>query len=366
MTINFGGDVLGADPGYGDFVPSATDPALFSDPALGGLPNINNLASYGTTVSWNGVPGAPYPAGPYHEWNLVGNPYSASIDAATFTATFPAGVNASISYWDDVNQTYAVWAAGVGSQYIPPTQGFMVEVNTAGSYPIAVANSDRTHMGAAMFYKQEVNDLVTLQATGNGYADKTYIRFHDEATAGFDRVYDAHKLISSTSGVPQIYTTIEGEVLAINALPATPIVPMAFVSDASGEFTIEAIETSEFANVVLEDRMTGEQTDLLTGTYTFNYNVNDNVDRFFVHFTPLGTPELSANSIEIWSNDHKIYVQAPEIDGDIVVFNMMGQEVIRAEIEPGLNILPVNDRNSYYVVKVVSSDIARTGKVYVK
>ena len=112
--------------------------------------------------------------------------------------------------------------------------------------------------------------------------------------------------------------------------------------------------------------MTGEQTDLLTSTYTFNYSLNDDTDRFFVHFTPLGTPELSANSIEIWSNDHKIYVQAPEIDGDIVVFNMMGQEVIRTEIVPGLNVLPVNDRNSYYVVKVVSDDIARTGKVYVK
>ncbi len=45
---------------------------------------------------------------------------------------------------------------------------------------------------------------------------------------------------------------------------------------------------------------------------------------------------------------------------------MMGQEVIRTEIEPGLNILPVNDGNAYYVVKVVGSDVAKTGKVYVK
>ena len=104
----------------------------------------------------------------------------------------------------------------------------------------------------------------------------------------------------------------------------------------------------------------------MTSSYTFSYTVNDDADRFFVHFTPLGIGEDLAASINIWSNDHKIYVQAPAINGDIVVFNMMGQEVVRTEIEPGLNTIPVNDRNSYYVVKVVSSDVARTGKVYVK
>ena len=177
---------------------------------------------------------------------------------------------------------------------------------------------------------------------------------------------DFPKLISTTEGLAQIYTTAGEDMLAVNALPSTPIVPMGFTSVTTGEYTISAIEVNDFSNVVLEDRFTGNQTDLHTSSYTFNYTVNDDADRFFVHFTPLGTPELSVNSIDIWSNDHKIYVQAPEINGDIVVFNMMGQEVIRTEIEPGLNIIPVNDRNSYYVVKVVSSDVARTGKVYVK
>ncbi len=59
-------------------------------------------------------------------------------------------------------------------------------------------------------------------------------------------------------------------------------------------------------------------------------------------------------------------VQAPSVNGDIVVFNMMGQEVIRTDIAPGINVIPMDDVNTYYVVKVLTSDNAVTGKVFIK
>ncbi|MEZ5197647.1 MAG: hypothetical protein R2764_15040 [Bacteroidales bacterium] len=117
--------------------------------------------------------------------------------------------------------TYAVWAAGVGTNYIPSAQGFMVEVNTPGVWNINVINGYRTHVGADKFYKTDINDLLVIQASANGYIDKTYVRFLDEATSRIDRLYDAHKLLSSSQGVPQIYTIIGDEILAINALPET-------------------------------------------------------------------------------------------------------------------------------------------------
>ena len=93
----------------------------------------------------------------------------------------------------------------------------------------------------------------------------------------------------------------------------------------------------------------------------------EEVHPFEVHFTALGIGELGANSIDIWSNDHKIFVNVPNtINGDIVVYNMMGQEVVRTDIEPGLNTLPMDDVNTYYVVKVLTSNNAVTGKVFIK
>jgi len=302
----------------------------------------------------------------YAGWNFYGNPYAASLDPALFNWTgFDNGTYGVAMWSEDCSVSNYIYS-GLGNgyvNYVGPTQGFFML--TTGATTFALTGGERAHTSAASIYKDEVTNLLTLEAAGDGTSDVTYIRFMEDMEAGND-VADFPKLFSTSEGLAQIYTTALGEKLAINALPATLVVPMGFTSVTTGEYTISAIETSEFADVVLEDLVTGEQTDLLINSYTFNYTVNDDADRFLVHFTPLGIGDNLANSINIWSNDHKIYVQVPEITGDIVVFNMMGQEVIRTEIEPGLNIIPVNDRNSYYVVKVVSSDVARTGKVYVK
>jgi hypothetical protein len=301
-----------------------------------------------------------YGAGANQEFNLVGNPFPASLDFNG--VVWGPNTMEYAAVWFGCDANYQYWTPAVPGLAVGVGQGFFAQTTGAGgSIDFSAA---RTHGYNA--WKTDLTNLLTLTATGNDKVDRLHVRFMEDMTAGVDMNGDGPKLISTSEGLPQIYTTASGEKLAINALPETPVVPMGFTSVTSGEYTIEAIETSEFTNVVLEDRTTGEQTDLLTGSYTFNYTVGDDADRFFIHFTPLGIGDNAAASINIWSNDHKIYVQSPDISGDIVVFNMMGQEVIRTEIEPGLNTIPVNDGNAYYVVKVISSDVAKTGKVYVK
>ena len=114
-------------------------------------------------------------------------------------------------------------------------------------------------------------------------------------------------------------------------------------------------------------RSPGIETDLLSDSYTFNYTIGDNPNRFIVHFTPLGTPELEANSIHIWSSERNIYVTVPAtVTGDVAVYNMMGQEVVANKVIPGMNVIPVNDVNTYYVVKVKSNNIVKTEKVFIR
>jgi PKD repeat protein len=295
-------------------------------------------------------------------WNFIGNPYSASLNPGAFA--WQAGTVQDAHYWNGA--TYVTWATSVPLELVPPTNGFFVQATAPSS--LTFSGAERVHDLGIQYYKSDITNLLTLKATaqGNSYSDVTHVRFMEDKTAGFDSNGDAHKLLSSVEGVPQIYTRVGEEMLAINALPETETVPMGFTSVTSGTYTIEAIETSEFANVVLEDLANGVQTDLLTNSYSFDFTVGDNANRFVIHFTPLGTPELTAKSINIWANDHKIYVQAPATTGDIVVYNMMGQEVVRTSIEAGLNVIPMNDVNTYFIVKVIGSDVTETGKVFVK
>jgi hypothetical protein len=308
----------------------------------------------------------------YQGWNFFGNPYPSGLDVDAITWD-PNAVQ-TLYFYDGCFGDYVEWTAGAPgfgttlSSVMGLGQGFFVEYTAPGFFDLSGTfgpGGERQH-GADFFWKSEVTDLLKLQASGAEKSDDLIIRFSEEATAEMDKQGDARKLISQAEDLPQIYTTNGDLKFAINSLPATPAVPMSFTSVTSGTYTIEAVETSEFENVVLEDLVLGIQTNLLEDSYTFEYNAGDDDARFIVHFTPLGMGDNFADLVNIWSSAANIYVQTPEVTGEIVVFNMMGQEVVRTDIQPGLNTIPMHDVNTYYVVKVLTSENAVTGKVFIK
>jgi hypothetical protein len=300
-----------------------------------------------------------YGAAGFEMWNMFANPYPSGL--AMDLITWDPGLVQGAAYYDGCAGGYVYWTPALGPYTMAPGLGFFTEATAPGTF--ALTGAERAH-GADWWWKSEVTELLTLQVSNNEYKDVTHIRFMENASPGFETTGDFHKLFSEVA--PQIYTVAGEDMLAVNVLPATKTVPMGFTCTVSGTYTIEAIETSEFAYVVLEDKVTGIQTDLLVNSYTFDYTAGGNADRFNVHFAPLGTPELNASNIMIYSNQNNIYVNTPVIDGDIVVYNMMGQEIIRVEAENGMNVITMDDVDAYYIVKVVSSTSLVTEKVYVR
>ncbi len=339
--IEFGGDVLAGLGPWGEFVANATNPGTMADINDGG---------YSMTYS--------------AQWNLFGNPYPSGLDWDA--VTIPAGLNNGIYFWDNTNDQYASYVGGVGNNggtnEIPPTQGFFVEATGNGT--LSFDNGMRIH-STQQFYKEQVDDVVKLMVSSGDMKDETTIRFLEGTNQTWDKAFDAKKMFNYEN--VSLYTTENDLQLSINTQPAVKLVHMAFVAPASGYYTIEAVETSDFSNVVLEDVLTGIETDLLTDSYTFEYTEGENANRFIVHFTPLGTPELEANSIRIWSSERNIYVSVPQtVTGDVAVYNMMGQEVVSNKVIPGMNVIPVNDANTYYVVKVMSGNNVKTEKVFIR
>ena len=299
-------------------------------------------------------------------WNMVGNPYPSPIDWDAASGWTKTNV-ADATYVEDAG-AWATWIAGVGtgngSNLVAPGQGFFVECTNVAGGTLEFTDAVRTH-ARTPFLKSEVTDLLKVQVTGNGYTDDMAIRFLDDATDGFDFNYDAHKMFAYNVEIPQIYSMANGY-MAINALPATNMVPAGFRTAIPGEFTISATETSEFNNVVLEDLFTGEQTDLLSDSYTFAGTVDDNEARFIIHFTPLAVGDNLAEASNIYSYHKNIYVTVPEnTKGYITVYDMMGKEVANAAINSTLNTITL-EKSAYYVVKVLSNESIVTEKVFIK
>jgi hypothetical protein len=299
-------------------------------------------------------------------WNLVGNPYPSPIDWDAATGWTKTNVD-NATYRHVNNSTWAEYVGGVGAnggtQYIAPCQGFFVGVTTGETIgTLNMTNDVRTH-STAPFFKDEVADVVRLEVSGNGYTNETVIRFLDLATSGFDGQWDAHKLFGTIAEAPAIYSSENG-MMAINSLPETNTVPVGVKAGVPGVFTIAATETSEFSDVILEDLQTGTITDLKTNSYTFNYDMNfDN--RFIVHFIPLAVGENPADLVNIYSSQKDVFVSVPaNTQGDIVVYNLMGQEVARSIINGVNNKITLN-KSAYYVIKVVSNETVVTKKVFV-
>ncbi len=308
--------------------------------------------------------GATVSGGTYSGWNMFANPYPSGLDMNAIT--WDPGAIPGAAYWDGcagLANSYVTWSPAIGAYSMSPGLGFFTEWLAPGTF--SVSNADRAH-SPDWFWKDEITSLLTLQVNmGDVAGDVTHVRFMEEAQAGFAPDGDFHKLMDQSA--PNLYTTAGADKLAINALPATDMVPMGFTSATSGEYTISAIETSEFSEVYLQDLVTGQVTNLLSESYTFDYVTGDDANRFIIHFAPVGIGELNAQNVKIWSLENNIIVNVPaNVTGEIAVYNMMGQEVARTDIEAFETQIAVSDVNTNYVVKVISKSSAVTGKVYVK
>ena len=329
----------------------------------------------GTFGAADNVARSAAPTGPSIDtagWNFFGNPYTSAIDWDAATGWTKTDLDGTIYLYNNGQwATYNSSSGGTngGTQYIAMGQGFFVhKTDNGGPYPetgtLTMDNNVRVHNGVA-YLKETIANKVSLQVEGNGYKDETAILFRDDATVGFDSEYDAYKIETEQPGAPTFYSVANTN-LAVNVLPQADWVQLGFKSTANGTYTISALEINDIGDVVLEDTFTGEMTDLNVSSYTFDYDINDDVNRFIVHFTPLAVGDNPESMFNIYSYEKNAVVAVPaNTKGNIFVYNMMGQNVATSTINSTVNKIHIEE-GGYYVVKVVSDNIVATKKVFIK
>ena len=307
-------------------------------------------------------------------WNFVGNPYVSAVDwdAAGWTKT------------NLTTDAYYVWNGGTyssyvfggpgtngGTQYIPAAQGFFVNASAAGS--LGVNNAVRVH-STQDFWKSNGNfdNMLSLTISNGEINDEALIRFDANATPEIDYSYDAKKLLSQNA--PQLYTMLNDEMMAINTFnnyTQTVKIDMGVNTPEAGEYTILVSNLESFdagVPVYLEDKVTGQKMNLReTTSYTFNSQEGMS-QRFAVHFAEFAgigdDPATRVNSI--YAANKMIYVDFTGTSGQIILYNILGQEVGRVSASKGTNEIDVAEGNAVYIVKVISDNNTVTKKVFVK
>ncbi|MDX2003493.1 MAG: BNR-repeat neuraminidase N-terminal domain-containing protein [Chitinophagales bacterium] len=235
-------------------------------------------------------------------FNLVANPYASPVDwanVATANNTQIMGTAYVYQTSGPLMGTYVPVNGVSGSRNIASGQAFFVEALNNGS-TISFANTMRT-TGTNVYLRTApvYDNLLTLDLSGNGYADRTQVAFGTNFTNGFDSDFDARKM-KSRPGQPTMFTIVNAGLQSIYALPSyqqVQHIPVGLLPGTNGTYTINANDLGTFpstALIYLEDTKEGTLQNLMVNpSYTFTADVNDNIARFILHFVPAAKFEVS-------------------------------------------------------------------------
>jgi hypothetical protein len=270
-------------------------------------------------------------------YNLIGNPYPSPVSWNAIRA-LPGNsgqITSIMKRWSnsgDYLGQYADWNGVVGTNgatdNIALGQAFFVK-SLPGASSMVMQNSVRRSLpGASFFEEQPVEqpgNLLRLKISGEKGADEAVIYFDPNAKDTYDAHLDVVKFMALASGLPNLFTLVNGDRMSINAMNQSPgykIVPMGLTISQSGIYTLDVTELKASAfpfEVYLEDREAQQKYDLQEiRRVTFTFGEGQLNNRFFLHFgsSIAGVvPSQSANS-----GLCSLYPQ-PAVDRVVIKFN---------------------------------------------
>ncbi|WP_445719855.1 hypothetical protein [Flavobacterium sp.] len=331
-------------------------------------------------------------------WNLVGNPYPSSIDAMAFLTNNP-DIDGNIRIWSSTtlpsdlvsdpfynnflynyspndyivhNGTATTSGPESFNGYIASGQSFMVMMNegaTAATSSVVFNNAMRSNLhDNSEFYRnaQPVNEkhriwLDLISNRPNGSVSRTVVGYVDGATNDKDRLYDA---VTTNKLSQNFYSVLEDEILCIQGkgLPflESDVISLGYKGSQNGSYTIAiAVVDGVFEGsqtIYLEDRLTNIIHNLSESPYVFQSNSGIYNNRFALRYanSTLSNPDFDANSIVIYTEDDKIYMNSGiESISSYEVYDILGRLLI-SDLKVSSNeiIVELKKSNQPLVVKV--------------
>lgn len=290
-------------------------------------------------------------------YNFIPNPYPSALDWNNFWDAH--STNLTATYWIDNNGTFEGYdanndisfddpsdpAAGIGSQYIAPMQGFFVQA--AADLTMSFDNNDRTVAQTPSKLKGNASKLIKVVARPDysKSGDATVIAFRPDYSDQWDANLDAPKRMNYKAGVPNVYTSDSlGQSYLINNLNnqfTEKVVPLAFENDTAVLHSIAISDNRLPADwsVTLVDKLNGNRFDLLSGSYQFAHNLSNRADRFELIFKQqvVGQDEVNTANIYAYLLDGELAVNLENWNGQatVSVYDMQGRLISSSDAEGG-------------------------------
>ncbi len=335
---------------------------------LNGTPNLNSTYTISglTNSNWNNT--SLQHRSMSSGWQLVSNPYLATLQITNANA----GFDNQVQVWHTDGPfagSYQVSLVGslTNPPVIPPFQGFMVHKTAAGGTAnYSIKGTDRVRTPHT-FYRANDNELgITLKNLATTLLDQTTIAFNTDATDTFDVQYDAYKFGGALNR-HTLYTMMGTHWMAVNTLYSeanTDTVAMGLEPGKTGNYKFTYVGVNTFdptCYIFIEDKFTHLWHDVRDTGFVIHCDSADTWDRFIVHFTPpaivswldatcdsLGAIMVSQPGVAIWA-----YTLTDTAGNTVSQGTLDVNDSILVDVPAGTYTLTMVDTNNYTAVKVI-------------
>ena len=273
--------------------------------------------------------------------NLIGNPYPSYLPTSDLLITNTSLLSEqTIWLWDNTANDYVTYNQ-LSSHFIPPGQGFFVDVSTGGTF--SFLESWQEHQTTDVFYKgsNSIFEINLKISNTNNEQKTTQIYYFEDKTVDFDNGYDSSSF-SDESETFLLSTRLVGnhdsQNLAIQTLPSENlqnyVIPL-FVK-GSGELNL-SIDTANKPNDILiyiEDKELNTFTLLQSNlSYKINSSGNTNgIGRYYLHTQnkSLKIDKELLNKISIYTTKNKTLNISglPSEKTEFTLYNILGKQLL--------------------------------------
>ncbi|MEQ8240410.1 MAG: T9SS type A sorting domain-containing protein, partial [Cyclobacteriaceae bacterium] len=331
------------------------------------------------------------------QFNFISNPYTSAISRSSFV-TANSNIDGSIYLWDDggsnvgkrtnadfitvTNAGATGGSNGSGATFdentaIGSAQGFLVKGSAAGDVTFTEAMRVMDNNADGNFFRLD-NELYKfkLNVAGSGNHDQTLIAFTNQATDGFDRSWDATKML--LGGSLGLYTKMEESKLAVQALPLIEgsidiLLGLQVMHDDAYVLSLEDVNIPTSYTITLIDNKTNEIVNLIDGEVTLSLSSSDQ-DRFTLRVSSvsdvLSIDDLSKR-LKAYMSENQLNIESPSIKGEafLTVFDFGGRIYTKSNVsfdENGRsNINAAFLKSGIYIVKIQKGKSIQTTKIII-
>lgn len=282
-------------------------------------------------------------------FDFIGNPFTHTITRSNIT-TSPSGALSTGFYVVGANGT---WIAKTDSNdKIAPMESILIKANGPGDLRI------RSNNGSKRAARNE-NSYLTINVASKTHSDVAYVSFNDGM--GLDKIN--HRNPDN----PMLYIPVEGKNYAIAMMDKdVKEVPVHFNANRMAEYTISIEQNNcEFSSVVLVDKLTGIETNMLIEDYTFMARTFDDANRFVIRMSIEDNDDSETENFAYVSNG-SIVIEKIEGNANIRIFDIMGRHIIGTNATGNANIPVETMSTGMYIIQMSDDNGVKVQKIIIE